>query len=196
MTEFLDSFFKFILSFGIVGVFLLAMIDSTCLFFLPFALDAVLIILISKNREWMPVYAFVAVAGSLAGCVITYFLLRKASQETLEKKFPKKKFNQVKKKIKENGFAGLIIASLLPPPFPFTPFVIAAAVMDLPKKKAFAAISIGRTLRYFLEGLLALLLGRQILRLLDSEPFQIFMLGLFVLAAIGTGLSIYKWVRK
>jgi membrane protein YqaA with SNARE-associated domain len=196
MTEFLDSFFKFILSFGLAGVFVLAMIDSTFLFFLPFALDAVLIILMSRSREWMPIYALVAVAGSLVGCAITYFALRKASEETLEKKFPKKKFNHVKKKIKDNGFAGLIIASLLPPPFPFTPFVIAAAIMDLPKKKAFAAISIGRTLRYFLEGLLALLLGRQILKLLDSEPFQIFMFGLFILAAIGTGLSIYKWVKK
>jgi membrane protein YqaA with SNARE-associated domain len=196
MTEFLDSFFKFILSFGIPGVFVLAMIDSTFLFFLPFALDAILIILVSRHREWMPVYALVAVAGSVAGCAITYFLLRKASEETLEKKFPQKKLNRVKKKIKNNGFAGLIIASLLPPPFPFTPFVIAAAIMDLPKKKAFTAITIGRTLRYFLEGILALLLGRQILKLLDSEPFQIFMLGLFVLAAVGTGLSIYKWVRK
>ena len=196
MTEFLDSFLKFILSFGVASVFVLAMIDSTFLFFLPFALDTVLIILISRNREWMPVYALVAVAGSLAGCAITYFLLRKASEETLEKKFPKKKFNRVKKKIKDNGFAGLIITSLLPPPFPFTPFVIAAAIMDLPKKKTFAAISIGRTIRYFVEGLLALVLGRQILKMLDSEPFKIFMLGLFILAAAGTGLSINKWVRK
>lgn len=196
MTDFLDSFFKFILSFGLAGVFGLALLDSTFLFFLPFALDAVLIILMSRNREWMPLYALVAVAGSLAGCAITYLLLRKASEETLEKKFPKKKFNRVKKKIKDNGFAGLIIASLLPPPFPFTPFVIAAAIMDLPKKTAFAAISIGRTLRYFLEGLLALLLGRQILKLLDSVHFRMFMFGLFILAAVGTGLSIYKWVKK
>jgi membrane protein YqaA with SNARE-associated domain len=196
MTEFLDTFLKFILSFGLAGVFVLATIDSTFLFFLPFALDAVLIILVSRNREWMPLYALVAVAGSFAGCATTYFLLRKASEETLKKKFPKKKFNRVKKKVKDNGFAGLIIASLLPPPFPFTPFVVAAAIMDLPKKKAFAAISIGRTLRYFLEGFLALLLGRQILKILDSQPFKIFMFGLFILAAVGTGVSIYKWVRK
>jgi membrane protein YqaA with SNARE-associated domain len=196
MTDFLDTFLKFILSFGLAGVFVLAVIDSTFLFFFPFALDAVLIILISRNREWMPVYALVAVAGSFAGCLITYFLLRKASEETLEKKFPRKKFNRVKKKIKENAFAGLIVSSLLPPPFPFTPFIVAAAIMDLPRKKTFAAISVGRTLRYFLEGLLALALGHQILRLLDSEPFQMFMLGLFVFAAAATGLSIYRWVRK
>jgi uncharacterized membrane protein YdjX (TVP38/TMEM64 family) len=127
---------------------------------------------------------------------LTYFVVRKASEETLEKKFPKRKFNRVKKKVKEKGFAGLLITALLPPPFPFSPFVAAAAVTKLPRKKAFGAIAIGRTLRFFALGLLVLLLGKQLLRVLDSDGFKIFMLGLFGLAVIGTALSIYKWVKK
>ena len=102
----------------------------------------------------------------------------------------------VKKKIEKGGFLGLVIASLLPPPFPFTPFVIAAAVSDLSRKKTFASILTGRTLRYFLEGFLALALGRQILRLIESRGFKIFMIGLFMLAFIGTIVSIYRWVRR
>src|ERR1700752_2109490 len=125
MTEFLDSFIQFILAFGLLGIFILAMLDSTIFFFLPFAVDTVLIILVYRRREWMPFYALVTIAGSLAGCVLTYLLLRKASEETLEKKFPKKKFSRGKRKIKEKGFIGLMITSLLPPPFPFSPFVAA-----------------------------------------------------------------------
>ena len=196
MVEFLDLFFKLILGFGIAGLFVLAILDSTIFFFLPFAVDTVLIVLVSRNHESMPVYALATVAGSLAGCAITYLIVRKASKETFEKKFPRKKFDRVLKKIKDKGFAGLIITSLLPPPFPFSPFVAAAAVTKVQPKKAFTAIAIGRSLRYLGEGLLAIVLGNRILRMLDSDPFKAFMLGLFVLAVVGTALSIYKWVRR
>ena len=196
MAEFLDLFLKLILGFGIAGLFVLAIFDSTIFFFLPFAVDTVLIVLVSQNRESMPVYALVTVAGSLAGCAVTYLVVRKASEETLEKKFPQKKFDRVRQKIKNKGFPGLIITSLLPPPFPFSPFVAAAAVTRVPPRRAFAGIAIGRSVRYFGEGLLAVALGPQILRLLDSDPFKGFMLGLFVVSAVGTALSIYKWVKS
>ena len=90
----------------------------------------------------------------------------------------------------------MIITSLLPPPFPFSPFVAAAAVTKMQPKKAFTAIAIGRSLRYFGEGFLAIVMSNRILRVLDSDPFKVFMIGLFVLAAVGTALSIYKWVRR
>jgi membrane protein YqaA with SNARE-associated domain len=196
MADFLDVFVKIILGFGLAGLFTLAILDSTIFFFLPFAVDTVLIVLVSQNRDMMPVYALVTVAGSLAGCAITFLLVQKASQETLEKKFSKKKFKKVSKKVKDKGLPGLIVTSLLPPPFPFSPFVAAAAVTKVPRKTAFFGIAIGRSLRYFGEGLLALAIGNQILRLLDSAPFKAFMLGLFVLAAAGTVFSIYKWVKR
>lgn len=196
MTEFLDQFFRLILGFGLPGLFLLAVFDSTIIFFLPFAVDAILIILVSQQPGSMPFYALVSVAGSLAGCVFTFLVARKASEQTLDKKISAKKLKRVKDKIKNKGFAGLIITSLLPPPFPFSPFVVAAAVSKVPRKKAFAGIAIGRTIRYFAEGFLAIVLGRQVLRLLDSNAFKAVMLGLFVVAAVGTALSIYHWVRK
>ena len=196
MTGFLDSFLHFILSLGIIGIGILAILDSTFFFFLPFALDAVLIVSISRNPHWMPIYVLITIAGSVVGSFLTYFLMRKASEETLEKNIPKKKLRRVKRKIEKGEFVGLVIASLLPPPFPFTPFVIAAAISDLSEKKTFAAIITGRTIRYFLEGFLALILGPQILRLIESRGFKIFMLALFVLAIIGTALSIYKWLSR
>ena len=196
MTGFLDQFLAFLLGFGVVGIGVLAVLDSTIIFFLPFALDALIIILISRHRDRLLLYVVVAIIGSVIGCAITYFVMRKASRETIEKKVSKRKMKRVKKKIEKGGFFGLVIASLLPPPFPFTPFVVAAAVSELSVKKTFGAIITGRTARYFAEGALALLFARKILHLLDSRGFKIFMLSLFVLAVIGTAFTIYKWVRK
>jgi membrane protein YqaA with SNARE-associated domain len=196
MTGFLDTFLHFILALGIIGIGILAVLDSTFFFFLPFALDAVLIISISRNPHWMPFYVLITIVGSMIGSLITYFLMRKASEETLERTIPKRKLRMVKRKIEKGGFVGLVIASLLPPPFPFTPFVIAAAVSDLSGKKTFAYIFSGRTIRYFLEGFLALIFGPQILGLIESRGFKMFMLGLFVVALLGTVLTIFKWIKR
>jgi membrane protein YqaA with SNARE-associated domain len=196
MTGFLDQFLAFLLGFGVVGMGILALLDSTFFFYLPFALDAIFIILTSKHRDMMPIYALIIIAGSIIGCALTYLVMREASKETIEKTIPKRKFNRVKKKVEHGGFFGLVIASLLPPPFPFTPFVIAAAVSDLPVKRTFAAILVGRSIRYFGEGVLALLLGSQILQLLEAPAFKFFMLALFTVAIIGTGISIYKWLKN
>jgi hypothetical protein len=65
MAEFLDLFFKLILGFGIAGLFVLAILDSTIFFFLPFAVDTVLIVLVSRNHESMPVYA---IADHISDC--------------------------------------------------------------------------------------------------------------------------------
>jgi membrane protein YqaA with SNARE-associated domain len=196
MIGLLDGFFNILLGLGFLGVFILALLDSTFFFFVPFALDAVLIILISRHREWMPLYALGSILGSIAGCALTFWIISKASEETIEKKLPKAKFERVRQKLSEKGFAGMIVTSLLPPPFPFTAFVMAAAVGHMPPRKTFAAISIGRTVRYFLEGLLALILGRHLLRLFESHTFKAVMLGLFVIALIGTILTILNWVRR
>ena len=196
MTPISDGFFKFILGLGLLGIFILALLDSTIFFYLPFAVDAILIILITRHRGFMPLYALITVVGSLAGCAVTYFVVRKASEETLAKKLPKEKFQKVRSKLKNREFAGMLIASLLLPPFPFTPFVTVAALAELPQRKTFAAISVGRTLRYFMEGILALVLGRQLIRIFQSTTFKSFMFGLFIVAGIGTAISIYQWLRR
>jgi membrane protein YqaA with SNARE-associated domain len=196
MTGFLDLFLNFVLSFGIAGIVVLAVLDSSFFFFAPFALDAVLILLISRHRDWMPIYAGAAIVGSIAGATLTYFLMKKISEETLAKKISPRTFTMVKRKMEKNGFAGLMIGALLPPPFPFTPFVIAAGMSQLSKKTTFGAITIGRSVRYLAEGVLALVLGKQILNLLEWQPFKIAMVGLFALAFVGTAISIYKWVKR
>jgi membrane protein YqaA with SNARE-associated domain len=196
MTGFLDHFISFLLSFGVIGLGVLAIVDSTIFFFLPFAQDALLIILVSKHRNLMLLYSGVTVIGSVIGSILTYVLMRKASKETIEKTVPKRKLKRVQSRIEKGGFIGLVIASILPPPFPYTPFVVAAAVSDLSEKKTFAAIVVGRSIRYFGIGVLALLVGRHILRLLEAPAFKMFMLGLFLLAIIGSVISIYKWVKR
>lgn len=187
--------FHTIFHFGIVHLFVLAILDSTIFFFFPFALDAGLIIMVSKHRSWMPLYASVAAAGSIIGCALTYYLVGKTSEKTLEKILPKKKFERVKTKIQEKGFLAIVVAALLPPPFPFTPFVVTAAISKFPERKMLGAITLGRFLRYMIDGALALIFGRHIIRLLRSPILIDLMIGAAVLALLAGIVSFIKWMR-
>ena len=83
----------------------------------------------------------------------------------------------------------------MPPPFPFTPFVAAAAVLQYPRKKLLVIVALGRIGRFFAEGLLAVLLGKKLLRLAQSDVTYYAVLGTLALSLVGTGLSLYSWFR-
>lgn len=185
-----------ILSFGYFGLFILAALDSMVLFFMPFAIDFLFIAHVSHHRTEFPYYLLTTVCGSVAGCLITYWIVSKTSEKTLERHLPKKKFQKLKEKIDEKGFYAVLLTAILPPPFPFSPFVLAASIAKMSLKTLVAGVFTGRTLRFLLEGILAFFLGRQIIKLLNSDLLKFTMLGIAVLAIVGTSISIYKWTRK
>jgi membrane protein YqaA with SNARE-associated domain len=194
--QWFDHVLRIILSFGYIGLFILAALDSTILFFMPFAIDFLFIAQVSRHRAEFPYYLLTTVCGSVAGCLITYWIVSKTSEKTLERHLPKDKFQKLKKKIDEKGFYAVLFTAILPPPFPFSPFVLAASIAKLSLKKLVGGVFTGRTLRFLAEGILAFFLGRRILKILNSGALKFTMLGIAVLAIVGTSISIYKWTRK
>jgi hypothetical protein len=85
---------------------------------------------------------------------------------------------------------------MMPPPFPFTPFVAAAAVLQYPRKKLLVIVALGRFGRFLAEGLLAILLGKKIIRWAQSPAMYYTVLGILVLSLVGTGFSLYSWFKR
>jgi membrane protein YqaA with SNARE-associated domain len=187
---------RLILSFGLPGLVALSALDSTVLFFMPFAIDFLFIAHISRNHSLLPYYLIATAGGSILGCLITYWVVSKTSEKTLEKRLPKDQFQKFKKKLDHHGFLTILLAGLLPPPFPFSPFVLVASIAKLPLKKLLGAVFTGRLLRFGIEGILAIIFGRHILKFLNSTALRITMLALFALAIVGSSVSIYKWTRR
>ena len=192
----LKSIVQFILGFGFPGIFVLAALDSMFLFYLPFAMDTLFILFVSQNRETFPYLVLLTVAGSLTGVTITYIIISKSGGKWLEKFVPKKKLDKVKEKIENGGFWAISIAALMPPPFPFTPFLLAVCTTQIGLRKLLLAVGVGRLLRYVGEGVLALVLGSKILNWLESPVFHVIILGIFVLAVAGSILTIIRWSRS
>ena len=77
----------------------------------------------------------------------------------------------------------VLVASLLPPPFPFKLFVVSAGVFRLNLLRFTLAIAAGRTFRYLLEGYLAARYGEHAKEIL-SQYYPAIGIGLAVLIII------------
>jgi len=192
----LNHFVAFILGFGLPGIFVLAVLDSTFLFYIPLAMDTLFILLVSHHRSLTPVLIILTISGSLLGAAITYAILGRSKVHVLDRLVSSNKLKKLKKRIEgKGGFWAIGIAAILPPPFPFTPLLAAASATKISLKKLLLSVLVGRTVRYVLEAVLALLFGRLILIWIKNPVFQSIVFGIFVLALIGSVISVFRWTR-
>lgn len=189
------SIWKWVLRLGGPGLILLGLADNSAIP-LPGSMDAFVIILSSHHRHWWPYYGFMATLGGLLGGYVTYRIASKGEEEVLEKKIGKQRTEKVYRRFKKHGFSSVMIGALLPPPFPIVPFLIAAGALQYPRKKFIGALALGRGIRYFAEGYLADLYGKEIISALQPyyQPLLYTLIGVAVLGAIGA-LLYFKWYR-
>src|SRR5258708_39286688 len=111
---------------GAPGLFLISFLDSSVRTF-PVINDLLLIELSIQHPARMALYAFMAALGSVLGCVLLYFIARKGGEALFHQKAGKHA-HAIRHWVEQNGFVGMLIAALLPPPTPFKIFVFAAGV--------------------------------------------------------------------
>jgi membrane protein YqaA with SNARE-associated domain len=159
---------------GAPGLFLISFLDSSVLTF-PVINDLLLIELCIQHPARMPLYAFLAMLGSILGCVLLFFLAEKGG-EALFHKHAGKRAQAIHNWVVHNGFGGMLIAALLPPPTPFKVFVVAAGVFEVPLASFASAIALARAIRYFGVGYLAIRYGREALPYLAHHKIQVTVL--------------------
>ena len=155
---------------GAPGLFLISFLDSSVLTF-PVINDLLLIELSMEHPLRMPVYAFLAALGSVLGCVLLYFLARKGGEAFFHRKAGKRAA-AIRHWVEKNGFVGVLVAALLPPPTPFKIFVFAAGVFEVPLWSFTIAVSLARAIRYFGIGYLAIRYGNDALPFLKEHKLQ------------------------
>src|SRR5690242_12161777 len=120
----------------------------------------------------MPLYAFMAALGSVLGCVLLYFIARKGGEALFHRKAGEHA-HAIRHWVEQNGFVGMLIAALLPPPTPFKIFVFAAGVFEVPLFSYTSAITIARLFRYFGSGQLAIRYGADAIPYLMHYKLQV-----------------------
>jgi membrane protein YqaA with SNARE-associated domain len=192
-----QAVFAFILKFGGLGLLALGILDSSFLF-APWGNDLLLIVLVSREQRPLAMlyYAVMSTIGSVIGCLILDLIFRKAGEQGLNKHLPRKRLDYVKKKVNQNAGWALAVASLAPPPFPFTPFVMVASALEYPRRKLLTLIGVTRMVRFTIDGVLALMFGHRILAWAKNSVVEVLVLALTVVCTVGSIISAWSWVRR
>jgi membrane protein YqaA with SNARE-associated domain len=180
---------------GGFGLLLLGILDSSFLM-MPMGNDLLVIAMTARHHALMPYFAAMATVGSVLGCLLIDIVSRKGGDEVIEKHVPKKRLKYIEGKVRKNAGWALGFAALMPPPFPFTPFVVAAAALEYPRRKLLGVIAVTRLLRFSIEGTLAILFGRRILRWAESPGVQYGIVILIVLSLLLSIVSVVSWIRR
>jgi membrane protein YqaA with SNARE-associated domain len=175
------------------GLLLLGIADNSVIP-LTGSMDVLTIWLAARHREPWPYYAFMATLGAVFGGYITYALARKGGKETMERKLSKKRAKQVSQAFERWGFFAVAVPALMPPPFPFVPFLLAAGAMQYSPKKFLGALALGRGVRYSVAAGLGFRYGIHILRFFRHyyKPAMAILIGL---AVIGAVMSFVQYLR-
>jgi membrane protein YqaA with SNARE-associated domain len=191
------SVFGLAVKFGGVGLLVIGILDSSYLF-LPWGNDLLVIAMTARHRDLAHTlyYATMSAIGSTLGCLVIDATLRPLGAAGLEKHVPKRRLNSVRGKIEANAGRALAIASLAPPPFPFTVFIMAAAALQYPRRRMVVIVAATRMVRFIVLGLLAMRFGRRILRWADNSVVQGFLIALVVVCVVGSIVSVIGWIRR
>ena len=176
---------------GAPGLFLISFLDSSILTF-PIINDLLLIELSMRRPARMPLYASMAALGSLLGCVVLFLLARKVEEAAFHRKVGARG-HAIRHWVQRNGFGGMLLAAMLPPPTPFKFFVLAAGVFQVPLVSFASAVGLARVIRYFGVGYLAVRYGANALPYLAQHKLQV---GLIVLAVVAVSYAISRVALK
>jgi membrane protein YqaA with SNARE-associated domain len=178
------------------GVIVLGALDSTLFFSLPFGIDAVVIVLSARMGTLAWLVPFLATAGSVGGAFLTFWMGMKIGEKGLEHYIAAKRLARVRSKIHSSGAVALAVLDLIPPPFPFTLFVLAAGALDVRMPTFFITLALCRLFRFGIEALLAAYYGRSILAWLDSDIVHDIVTGSIAVATVLSAISIFKLIRS
>ena len=177
---------------GGVGLFVIAALDSSFLSF-PQVNDLLIIYLSTKYPERMPFYAGMTTAGSLLGCFLLYAVARKGGEVFLRKRFSAARVDRGMALYQRFGLLAVVVPSLLPPPTPFKIFVLMAGAAAVAPWRFALAIVIGRGIRYFGQGYLAVRYREQAATIVQEHGAAV-GIGLAALALL-IGVA-YYWQRR
>jgi len=180
---------------GGVGLFIIAALDSSFLSF-PQVNDVLVMLLSAKYPERMIYYAGMTTAGSLLGCYALFAVARRGGEVFMRKRLKGAHVDRAMRLYQRFGILAVVVPALLPPPVPFKVFVVLAGAANVATWRFVVAIVIGRGIRYFGQGYLAVLYGEQALDYMQAHGAAI-GIGLAVLAlASGLGLVMLRRRRQ
>ena len=154
-----------LLSFGLVGVFLVSIVDSS---FVPLPIpgitDIMVVVLAAQHANLILLLA-ASTAGSFLGGFFSYKIGQAGGMKFLEKHVSPRIFKPVCNWMEKHAIISVALPAILPPPMPLSPFVLAAGALKMSRNKFLATFTVSRFLRHAFAAWLGIHYGRGVLRM-------------------------------
>jgi membrane protein YqaA with SNARE-associated domain len=193
MGRFADRLRALALVWGAPGLFLIAFLDSSVLS-LPEIADLLVVYMVTQEPSRMLVYAASATLGSMAGCLIMYYLGRKGGEALVRKRFAASSVDRAMRAFQRYGVMAVLVPSILPPPAPFKVFVVLAGAAGISTTRFLTAVAIGRGARYLVLGMLAVKYGDRAMTYMHDHGVAASLIVVGVLA--GGFVAYLVWNRS
>lgn len=154
-----------VLSFGVVGVFLVSVVDSS---FVPLpipGLTDIMLVLFAAQHMNLILLVGAATLGSAIGGYLSYQVGQSGGMQFLEKHVPRRLFDRICGWMEHHAILAVALPAILPPPIPLAPFVLAAGVLRMSRKRFLWTFGISRCLRHCVAAWLGVHYGKHVLRL-------------------------------
>lgn len=185
--------YEFIAGLGGPGLFIIALGDSSFLS-LPEGNDLLIVVLSTgQTWGWMTYYVLMTTFGSVCGCSILYSVGRRGGG-FLEKRLTGERAEEMRSLYNRWGMWSVLVPSILPPPTPFKIFVLSAGLFRVPFPRFFLSVVIGRSIRYFMWGILAVLYGEVVKVYIEENLPVVGAVLLFLFIAAIASYAV-KWFR-
>jgi membrane protein YqaA with SNARE-associated domain len=141
-----------------------------------------------KHHSAAIYFPLFAATGSVLGCYLLYSIMRRGGQALLRRRFRAEHILRAEQAYKRFGVLALAVPAVLPPPLPFKIFVATAGALEYPRWRFLVTVMIARSLRYYVEGILAVYYGQRVLTFLRDNGLAI----ISIVAAVALiGLLLY-----
>jgi membrane protein YqaA with SNARE-associated domain len=195
------SLFNSLLSYFLTpaGVLVMGALDASVVFFLPLGIDFVVIIMTARKPELFWLYALLAAGGSVIGAALTFWMGRKAGEHGLSRLVRPSTLKRVQQRVTHSAAIPIAALGVIPPPFPFTAFILASGAWKLNPWTFLSTVAVVRVVRFGVEGALAARYGKGILTWMESTTFTVVIIALAVLAIGGTiasAVAVYRGARS
>jgi membrane protein YqaA with SNARE-associated domain len=190
-----SPFLHLLFSFGLFGVFLVSIVDSS---FVPLPVPGVtdvMIIIMSAQHQNVILLVLLATAGSAIGGYFSHLVGQRGGMAFLEKRVPPRIFKRVRHWMETHAILSVALPAILPPPMPLSPFVLAAGALRMSRKKFMIPFTVSRAIRHIIAAWLGTHYGRHILRIwngLSAKYATPVLIVIWVGIAVSCGFAFWQ----
>ncbi len=174
------------------GLALIALLDSSFLSF-PQLNDVLMVVLSTRQPDRMAWYALASTLGSVIGCLLLHLISARGGAAVLQRGFSDATLTRVRDLTMRYGMVGVIVPAMLPPPTPFKLCIVMAGLSGMTASRLALSVGIGRGLRFFITGWLAVRYGE---RAWDALQAHATAIGVAVLLSVPVGMALWHLMRR